>query len=63
MKRERQCEQGWGGGVGVGERRGFSFPIPAPNSRVYLKGSAKNARKIMVCTENADQNSGTFQGL
>ena len=48
---------------GLGERRGFSFPIPAPNSRVCLKGSVKNARKIMVCTENADQNSGTFQGL
>lgn len=52
-----------GRGAGLGERRGFSFPIPAPNSRLYLKGSAKNARKIMVCTENADQNSGTFQGL
>ena len=52
-----------GRGGGLGERRGFSFPIPAPNSRVYMKGSAKNARKIMVCTENADQNSGTFQGL
>lgn len=47
---------GRGGGGGVGERRGFPFPIPAPNSRVCLKGSAKNARKIMVCTENADQN-------
>ena len=47
---------GRGGGGGLGERRGFSFPIPAPNSRVCLKGSAKNARKIMVCTENADQN-------
>ena len=54
---------GKGGGVGLGERRGFSFSILAPNSRVCLKGSAKNARKIMVCTENADQNSGTFQGL
>ena len=52
-----------GGGGGLGERRGFYFPIPAPNSRVCLKGSAKNARKIMVCRENADQNSGTFQGL
>lgn len=50
-------------GEGVGGAKGFSFPIPAPNSRVYLKGSAKSARKIMVCTENADQNSGTFQGL
>ena len=55
--------RGGGGGGGLGERGGFSFPIPAPNSRVCLKGSAKNARKIMVCTENADQNSGTFQGL
>ena len=55
--------RGGGEGGGLGERRGFSFPIPAPNSRVYLKGRAKNARKIMVCTENADQNSGTFQGL
>lgn len=52
-----------GGGGWLGERRGFSFPIPAPNSRVCLKSSAKNAKKIMVCTENADQNSGTFQGL
>ena len=52
-----------GGGGGLGEQRGFSFPIPAPNSRVCLKGSAKSARKIMVCTENPDQNSGTFQGL
>ena len=56
-----------GKGGGLGERRGFSFPIPAPNSRVCLKSSAKNARTIMVCTENADQNSdqnsGTFQGL
>lgn len=52
-----------GGGWGLGEQRGFSFPIPAPNSRVCLKGSAKNAKKIMVCTENDDQNSGTFQGL
>ena len=55
--------RGGGGGWGLWEQRGFSFPIPAPNSRVCLKGSAKNARKIMVCTENADQNSGTFQGL
>ena len=54
---------GKGGGGWLGERRGFSFPIPAPNSRVCLKGSAKSARKIMVCTENVDQNSGTFQGL
>ena len=52
-----------GGGGGGGGAKGVSFPIPAPNSRVYLKGSAKSARKIMVCTENADQNSGTFQGL
>lgn len=59
----RASKVGEGGGGGLGERRGFSFPIPAPNSRVCLKGSAKNARKIMVCTENADQNSGTFQGL
>ena len=51
------------GGGGLGERRGFSFSIPAPDSRVCLKGSAKSARKIMVCTENADQNFGRFQGL
>ena len=62
-KRESASASKVGRGGGLGERRGFSFPIPAPNSRVCLKGSAKSARKIMVCTENPDQNSGTFQGL
>lgn len=61
-------ERGWGGRAsaskvaGLGSEGGCSFPTPSSNWRACLKGSAKSGRKIMVCTENANQNSGTFQG-